>query len=152
MLQQSQVQKVTPSLIGVKGLGRLKEFTGNDEDFQKWSKNTETFFAGAIKAEMILEWSAEQVTEVTQKLIDLDFWPTSTNVEKGLSNLDYVLQQVLPAIMSLTSHEANDIVANSRKNEDSRNDMTRRQWREKLRTIISLGRRSLLKLQAGIER
>ena len=101
----------------MKDLGRPKEFTGKDEDFQKWSKNTETFFAGAIKSEMILEWSAEQVTEVTQELIDLDFWPTSTNEEKGLSNLDYVLQQVLPALMSLTSYEANDIVANSRKNQ-----------------------------------
>ena len=69
----------------MKDIGRPKEFPGKDEDFQKWSKNTETFFAGAIKSEMILECSAEQVTEVTQELIDLDFWPTSTNVEKGRS-------------------------------------------------------------------
>ena len=30
------------------GLGRLKEFSGKEEDFQ-WSKKTAAFFAGVIK-------------------------------------------------------------------------------------------------------
>ena len=44
-----QVRKDSPSLIDVKGLGRPKEFTGREEDFQQWSKKTEAFFAGVIK-------------------------------------------------------------------------------------------------------
>ena len=48
-LATAQVRKDTPSLIDVKGLGRPKEFTGRQEDFQQWSKKTEAFFAGGIK-------------------------------------------------------------------------------------------------------
>ena len=59
-----------------------------------------------------------------------------TNVERGVQNLEFVLQQLHTAIMALTSCEANDIVANSRKNpvlmqgEDCRNVMIRRQVEE----------------------
>ena len=71
-LATAQVRKDTPSLIDVNGLGRPKEFSGK-EDFQQWSKKTEAFFAGVIKeSEMMLEWSAEQVTEITTELIDLE--------------------------------------------------------------------------------
>ena len=60
-LVTTQVRKDTPSLIDVKGLGRLKEFSGKEEDFQQWSKKTEASFAGVIQeSEMMLEWSAEQ--------------------------------------------------------------------------------------------
>ena len=48
-LATAQVRKETPSVIDVKGLGRPKEFTGREEDFQQWSKKTEAFFAGVIK-------------------------------------------------------------------------------------------------------
>ena len=48
-LATAQVRKDTPSLIDVKGLGRPKEFTGREEDFQQWSKKTEAFFVGVIK-------------------------------------------------------------------------------------------------------
>ena len=62
-----------------KGLGRPKEFTGREEDFQQWSKKTEAFFAGVIKeSEMMLEWAAEQPTEITTTAIDLEFLPTDT--------------------------------------------------------------------------
>ena len=45
-------------------------------------KKTKVLFAGVIKeSEMVLEWSAEQVTHITQKLIDTEFLPTATNVE-----------------------------------------------------------------------
>ena len=44
-----QVRKDSPSLIDVKGLGRPKEFTGREEDFQQWSKKTEAFCAGVIR-------------------------------------------------------------------------------------------------------
>ena len=64
-LATAQVPKDTPSLIDVKGLGRPKEFTGRKEDFQQWSNKTEAFFAGVInKSEMMLEWAAEQPTEI----------------------------------------------------------------------------------------
>ena len=35
-LATAQVRKETLSLIDVKGLGRPKEFTGREEDFQQW--------------------------------------------------------------------------------------------------------------------
>ena len=44
-LATAHVRKDTPSLIDVNGLGRLKEFSGKEEDFQQWSKKTEAFFA-----------------------------------------------------------------------------------------------------------
>ena len=43
-LATAHVRKDTPSLIDVKVLGRPKEFTGREEDFQQWSKKTEAFF------------------------------------------------------------------------------------------------------------
>ena len=96
----------------------------------------EAFFAGVIKeSEMMLEWAAEQTTGITTTAIDLEFLLTDTNVDRGLQNLEFVLQQMHTALMALTSCEANDIVANSRKN-----------------PFISTGRCSLLELQAGIER
>ena len=54
----------------MKGLRRPKENTGKEEDFQKWSKKREAFFAGVIQeSEMMLEWSNEQaagfMTELT---------------------------------------------------------------------------------------
>ena len=101
----------------MKGLGRPKEFTGREEDFQQRSKKTETFFAGVIKElEMMLEWAAEQPTEIMTELIDREFLPTATNQERGVQNLEFVLQQMHTALMALTSYEADDNVANSRKN------------------------------------
>ena len=44
-LATAQVRKDTPSLIDVNGLGRPKEFSGKEEDFQQWAKKTEAFFA-----------------------------------------------------------------------------------------------------------
>ena len=58
--------KTLRGLIDVNGLGRPKEFSGKEEDFQQWSKKTEDFFVGVIKeSEMMLEWAAEQTTEIT---------------------------------------------------------------------------------------
>ena len=109
-LATAQVRKDTPSLIGVKGFGRPEEFTGREEDFQQWSKKTETLFAGVIKeSEMMLEWAAGQPTEISSSL------PTDTKEDGGVQNLEFVLQQMHSTLMALTSYEANDIVANSRK-------------------------------------
>ena len=59
----NQVRQDTSSLIDVKGLGRLKDFTGKKEDVQQWSKKTKVFSTSVIKeSEMMLEWSAEQWT------------------------------------------------------------------------------------------
>ena len=65
---------------------------------------------------MMLEWSVEQPTEITTTAIDLEFLPTDTNVDRGVQNLEFVVQQMHTALTALTSCEANDIVANSRKN------------------------------------
>ena len=112
-LVTAQVRKDTPSLIDVKGLGRSKEFSGKEEDFQQWSKKTEAFSAGVIKeSELMLEWAAEQSTEITTTAIDLEFLPTDTNEDRGVQNLEFVLQQMHTTLMALTSY----IVANSRKN------------------------------------
>ena len=104
-LATAHVRKDTPSLIDVKGLGRPKEFTGGEEDFQQWSNKTEPFFAGVIKtSEMMLERAAEQL-----------ILPTDTN-EDRVQNLELVLPQMHTALVALTSYEANDTVANSRQN------------------------------------
>ena len=54
------------------------------EDFQQWSKETEALFAGVIKeSDMMLEWAAEQPTEITTTAIDLEFLPTDANEDRG---------------------------------------------------------------------
>ena len=160
-LATAQVREDTPSLIDVNGFGRPKEFNGREEDFQQWSKETEAFFAGVIKeSEMMLERAAEHATEITTELFNREFLPTATNQERGVRNLEFVLQQMHTALMALTSYEANDIVANSRKNPleawrrlQKRYDPTAGgRKRNLLRTIIHPGRCSLLELQAGNER
>ena len=160
-LATAQVRKDTSSLIDVKGLGRSKEFSGKEEDFQQWSKKTEAFFAGAIKeSKMMLEWAAEQTIEITTTATDFEFLPSETIVDRGVQNLEFVLQQMHTALMALTSYEANDIVANSWKNplealrrlQNRYDPTTGGRKRNLLRTIISPGRCSLLELQAGIER
>ena len=160
-LATAQVRNDTPSLMDVKGLGRPMEFSG-EENVKQWSKKTEASFAGVIikESEMMLEWAAEQTTEITTELIDREFLPTAKNQERGVQNLEFVLEQMHTALMALTSYEANDIVANSRKNPleawrrlQKRYDSTTKGWkRNLLRMIISPGRCSLVELQAGIER
>ena len=61
----------------------------------------------------MLEWAGEQATEITTELINREFLPTDTNADRGVQNLEFVLQQMHTALMALTSYEANDIVANS---------------------------------------
>ena len=160
-LATAQVRKYTPSLIDVKGLGRPKEFTGREEDFQQWSKKMEAFFAGVIKeSEMMLEWAAEQETEIMTTAMDLEFLPKDTNEDRGVQNLEFVLQQMHTALMALTSYEADDIVANSRTNsleawrrlQKRYGPTTGGRKRNLLRTITSPGRCSPLELQAAIER
>ena len=88
----------------MKGLRRPKEFSGNEEeDFQQWSKKTRTFFAGVIKeSEMMLEWAAEQATEITTTAIDLEFLPTDTNVDRGVQNMEFVLRVMKQITLSPT--------------------------------------------------
>ena len=145
----------------MKGLGRPKELSGKEEDFQQWAKKTEAFFAGVLEeSEMMLEWSIEQTTEITTTAVGLEFLPTDLNEDREVHDLEFILQQMHTALMAFTSQEANDIVANSRENPleawrglQKRNDPTTRgRKRNILRTIISPGRCSPLELQAGIER
>ena len=161
LLTTAQVRKDTPSFIDVKGLGRPKEFSGKEEDFPQWSKKTEAFFAGVIKeSEMMLEWAAAQVTEITTELIDREFLQTATNQERGVQNLEFVVQQMHITLTALSSFEANDIVANSRKNpleawrrlQKRYDPTTGGRKRNLLRTIVSLGRCSILELRTEIGR
>ena len=134
------------------GLGRPKEFSGKEEDFQRWSKKTEAFFAGVIKeSATMLEWAAEQTTHITTELIDREFLPTETNQERRVQNLEFVLQQMHTSLVPLTRCEANDIVANSRKSplgawrrlQKRYDPTTGGRKRDLLRTIVSPGRCSL---------
>ena len=147
-----------PSLIDVKGLGRPKEFSHKEEDFQPWAKKMQAFFAAEIKeSEMMLEWAADQTTETTTTLIDLEFFPTDVNEGRGVQNLEFILQQMYTMLVDLTSGEANDMVDNSRKNPleawrrlQERYDPTAGgRKRNILRTIISPERCSLQELQTG---
>ena len=117
--------------------------------------------SGVIKeTEMMLEWAPEQPTEITTTAIDLEFLPTDTNEDRGVQNLEFVLQQMHTSLMALTSYEANGTVANSRKNpleawrrlQKRYDPTTGGRNRNLLWTIISPGRCSLLELQAGNER
>ena len=58
----------------------------------------------------------EQATEITTTATDLEFLLTDTNVDRGVQNLEFVLQQMHTALMAIRSCDASDIVANSRKN------------------------------------
>ena len=64
----------------------------------------------------MLEWAAEQPTEITTTAIDVEFLPTDTNEDRGVQNLKFVLQQMHTALTALKIYETNDIFANSRKN------------------------------------
>ena len=104
-LATAQGEKDIPSLIDVKDMGRPKEISGKEVDFQQWSRTAEAFFAGMIQeCEMMLEWSAEQAVEITTELVDLEFSPTSTKQERGIQNQAFVLQYT--ALAALTSDEA----------------------------------------------
>ena len=98
----------------MEGLGRPKELTDRQEDFQQCSK--EAFFAGVIKeSEMMLEWAAEQATEITTTAMDLEFLPTDTNEHRGVQNLKSVLQQVHTALVALTRQKRFDPTTGGRK-------------------------------------
>ena len=107
------------------------------------------------ESEMMLEWAVEQPTEIATTAIDLEFLPAAADEDRGVQNLEFVLQQMRTALMALTSFEANDIVANLRKNPLEAWRRLQKRYdpkRNLLRTIISPGRCSFLELQAGIER
>ena len=88
----------------MRGFGRPQWFIDKEEDFHQWSKKTVAFFAGVIKESMILlEWSAEQVTDITLEHVELELTPTATNVERGVPNLEFVLRQMHAALVALTS-------------------------------------------------
>ena len=119
----------------MKGLGRPKEFTGREEDFQQWPKRTEAFFAVVIKeSEMMLEWAAEQPTEITTTAIDLEFLPTDTNEDREVQTLEFVVQQMHTALLTLTSYEATLSPTRGRihwrHGGDCRSDVIRRQEEE----------------------
>ena len=100
-LATAQVRKDTPSLIDVKCLGLPKDFSGRG-GFSTVVEEDEGIVLGVIKeSEMMLEWAAEQATEITM-------W---RRAKPGVC----VLQQMHTELMLFTSDEANDTVASSRK-------------------------------------
>ena len=89
----SRVHEDTPKPIDVNSQGCPKEFSGKEEDCQQWTREVQTFLAGEIKeSEMMLEWAADHMTEITMNAIDLKFMPTDTNKGRGVRNLEFVLQ------------------------------------------------------------
>ena len=120
----------------------------------------------ALKAQVAARVQIAAATEISTEFIDREFLPIRTNQE----DLEFILQQVHTrptdfanhgtALVALTSYEANDIAASSRKNPletrrrlQKRPDSTAGGWkRNHLRAIVSPERCSLLELQAGMER
>ena len=106
-LTTPQGRKDTPSLIDVKGVDRPTEFTGKEEDFQQRStKHGSVLFLGDQGVR----------DHVGHGHVELEFTPSTTNVERCVLHSVFVLQQMLCAFTALTRYAANDIVANSRKN------------------------------------
>ena len=131
------------------------------EDFQQWAKKTEAFFAGVIKeSEMMLEWAADQTTEITTTAIDLEFLPTDSNEESRSAQPE--VHFAADAYDAYGSHESKRTTllptrgrTHWRRDDDCMNryDPTTEEGRGTLlRTIISPERCSLQELQAGIER
>ena len=97
---------------------------------------------------MMLGWAAEQTIEITMTSIDLEFLPSDANLDRGVQNLEFVLQLMHTAFMALTTYEPNDIVANSRKNpleawrrlQKRYDPTTGGRKRNLLRAVISPGR------------
>ena len=84
-----------PSLINTSDLGRPKEFSGKEEDFQQLSKETKAFFVGVIKeSKTMLEWVADQTTGISTDFIVREFLPIMTNQERGIQSMESVLQQM----------------------------------------------------------
>ena len=54
-----------PQLIDNRGLGKPLPFNNKEEDFQRWSQRTESFFTSVFpEVERMLEWCLEQTTEM----------------------------------------------------------------------------------------
>ena len=115
------------------------------------------------ESEMILEWTAEQVTEITTTAFEFGFLSSETNVKRWVQNREIVLRKMHTTHMDPTSYEQTTRLSSTQ--EESAGDLTeteeallsddgRREVEKRyfLRTIISSGRRSLVELQAAIER
>ena len=121
-----------------------------------WTKKTETFPLKWLKS-LKWYWRAEWTTEIFTTRIDLEFFSTNTNMDRGMQNLELKLWQMNTALMTLTTYEANDIVVNSRKSSketwrrlQKRYDSTTGgRKRHLLHTIISPERCSFLEVQAS---
>ena len=117
ILRQLKFGRDTPSLIDVKASVVRRSSLADGRISDSGRRRRRQFFAGVIKeSELMLGWAAEQPTEIMTTAIGLEFLLTDTNEDRGVQNLEFVLQQMHTAPMALTSYEANDMVANSRKN------------------------------------
>ena len=113
----AQVRKDTPSLSDVNGLGRPKDFSWQGKGFPTVVEEDGRFLRWNDQGSPRRSWRGQlKSTEITAKLINREFLLTATNQERGVQNLEVVLQQMHTALMAPTSCEANDMVSNSRKN------------------------------------
>ena len=83
-LATAQAQKDAPSLIDVNHWSSPKEFSGKEEDFQQWARKTEAFFAEVIK----------------------ESEPTDSNEDRGVRNLELILQHMHEMLMTRTSQRS----------------------------------------------
>ena len=51
----------------------------------------------------MLEWTSGHTTDISIELIHREFLPTATNKQRGVQNLQFVLQQLQTAIVTLTN-------------------------------------------------
>ena len=52
-----------------------------------------------------LEWSAEQMTEISTEFIDRELLPIKTNQERGAQDLEFILQQMHTVLTDITIGE-----------------------------------------------
>ena len=148
--------------------GALAESHPEEERWRlRWSKLSHNFNKSYLhsklkllrESRLALEWSAEQMTEISTEVIDREFLPIRTNQERGAQGLEFILQQMHNVLTDITIGEAKDIVANSQKKPleswrrlQKRPDSTAGgRERNLLCTIVSPERGSLLELQAEME-
>ena len=136
----------TLSLSWREGLGRPKEFSGKEEDFQQWSKKTGGVLCwcdqGVWDDVGVCRWTADGNHD-DSNLISSSCRRTRTRTAE-CKTWSLCCSRCTQHSVALTSYEANDIVA--RLLEVSVGGMA------KAAETVSFGRCSLLELQAEIER
>ena len=90
---------------------------------------------------------------MSTELIDQEFLPIMTNQERGVQNLEFILQQMHTMLTDFTSGDANDVAESRKKPLEAWRRLQKRydptkggRKRNLLRNIVSPGRCSLLEI------